>query len=95
MAEERIISAVGTAGGGGKEFAGAAQDAMVAAIKKAQAEGVTEPEELRRRQDEARKKVVRAMRDAQNQASAAGITDEEVLKQLMTTARDKVMSEFK
>jgi hypothetical protein len=95
MADEEqqttIVSAVGTAGGSAKELSEGVQQAMVWAIERAMAEGVTDPDEIRQRQLDARDKAVAAMREASDQAIAAGITDPEDINRLMLAARDKAL----
>jgi len=64
MTEETIVSAVGTVSGAGgvdsnitpKEI----EEAMAAAVIKAMNEGITDPDEIRRRQLEARDEVVKS-----------------------------------
>jgi hypothetical protein len=64
MAEQKIAAAVGSAGGKGKKPKQpssppqSVEQAMVAAVITAQAEGITDQDEIRRRQLEARDKFL-------------------------------------
>jgi hypothetical protein len=93
MADEEttVVSAVGTASGGNQFLADLLQTALVESIERAIAEGVTDPDEIRQRQLDARDKVVPAMQHAVDLATASGITDADEVKRLMTAARDEAM----
>jgi len=59
--EGRIVQAVGTVVGGGPGVTvEEIEQAMAAAVLQAMNEGITDPDEIRRRQIEARDKVVKA-----------------------------------
>jgi len=55
--ESKIAAATGSAGAGTKEQAKAIEQAMTAAVQQAIEEGVTDPDEIRKRQLEAREKA--------------------------------------
>lgn len=69
--EEKIVEAVGTAGGSGVPglSAGDIERAMAEAVQKAYDEGITDPDEIRRLQLEARARVKEEARLREEQAA--------------------------
>jgi hypothetical protein len=57
MAESKIVEATGTAAAGEKANAKLIEEAMAEAVRQAMANGITDPEEIRRLQLEARAKL--------------------------------------